>query len=151
MKLAGADVERINASRAAGDQHLRESAGRGAHIETDTARDGDAEAGERVVELDAAARYPGKGRLSHERRIDRDGVGSLAHRSGVRRDKPGRDRSLGLGAAFEQATLDEQDVGALARGHGGIPWDAMYRTSIRLVTSKKCGRSKNFNGLESAD
>src|SRR5260370_36804383 len=109
MTLAAAAVERISAPGAAGDQHLRKSAGRGAHIETDAVRNVDAEAGERVVEFDAAARYPGEGRLSRERRIDRDSVGGLAHRSGVRRDKPVRDRRLSLGAAFEQPTLAEQN------------------------------------------
>jgi len=32
MQLAGADIDRVDAPRAAGDQHLREAAGRGADI-----------------------------------------------------------------------------------------------------------------------
>src|SRR5262249_15952227 len=127
MKLTSADVDRINAPRTAGKEHLRKSAGRGAHIETDAARDGNVKTGERVIELDAAARYPWKGRLSRERCIDRDGFGRLAHRHSVRSDEPGRDRGLGLGPALEQPAFDEQDISALARGH------------LHLLISYLCG------------
>src|SRR6266436_3337205 len=119
MKLAGADIDRIDAARTAGKEHLRKSAGRGADIETDAIRDGDAETGERAIKLDAAPRYPRKGRYGCDRRIDRDRLGRLAHRHGVRRYEAGRDRGLGLGAAFEQAAFDQQDIGALARREGG--------------------------------
>src|SRR5215471_6235752 len=140
VKLAGADVDRINAPRAAGEEHLRKSAGRGTHIETDASGDGDAETGERVVKLDAATRYPWEGRLSRQRGIDRDDVGGLAHRHRVRSNKPGRDRSLCLGPAFEQPTCNEQDVGALARGHLidlilAWPWASRCHCPVKALTS----------------
>src|SRR5215470_9699583 len=140
MQLASADVDRINAPRTASEEHLRKSAGRGAHIKTDAAGDGDAKTGERVVKLDAAARDPWECRLSRERGVDSDDVGRLTHRHGIRSDEPGRDRSLRLGPAFEQPTFNEQNVGALARGHLidlilAWPWASRCHCPVKALTS----------------
>ena len=120
MKLAGPDIDGIDAPRAAREQHVAEAAGGRTDIEADAAGDIDAEAIERGCELDAAARHPGEGGLRAQRRVDGDLIGWLAHRRLVGGDEAGGDRGLRLGAAFEQATLDEQAIGAQARGHGGF-------------------------------
>ena len=79
MKLAAADIDRIDAPRAAREQHLGEAAGRGADIEADAARDIDAEMVERRRKLDAAARHPGmRGLARAALRRSRNLLGRLA-------------------------------------------------------------------------
>jgi hypothetical protein len=126
VQLAGADIDRINKPGAAGDEHVGKSAGGGADVETDPVRHSHAETVERAVELDAAPRHPRKRRQRLKLRIDRDGLRRLAHRYGVRRHQAGGDRRLRLGPAFEQAPLDKQDIGTLAKGHRVVPFSAHH-------------------------
>ena len=58
MKLAASDIDRVDACRAAREQHLGEAAGRGADIETDAPGQLEAEMIERGRELHPAARHP---------------------------------------------------------------------------------------------
>jgi hypothetical protein len=46
--------------------------------------------------------------------VDRDFLGGLAHDDVIGADQTRLNRDLRLGAAFEQATLDQQAIGALA-------------------------------------
>ena len=109
-------------------QHLGEAAGGGADIEADAAARIEAEMIERGGELHPAARDVRMRRRRAQRGIDRDLLRRLAHRRVVGGDQPGRDRGLRLGAAVEQAALDQQAIGALAGAcsslsfrHGGHP------------------------------
>src|SRR5262252_10580292 len=60
MQLIATDIDRVDASRAAFDQDLGEAAGRGADVEAHLAGDVECQTVERMRELDAAARHPGK-------------------------------------------------------------------------------------------
>lgn len=64
--------------------------------------------------------------------VGRDFLRRLAHGDVVRRHQAGGDGGLRLGAAFEQAALDQQAVGALAR-RGHRPLIATVR-AVRLGT-----------------
>ena len=79
----------------------------------------EAEMVERRRELHAAARDVRMRRARAQARVDRDLLGGLAHRRVVGADQAGFDRGLRLGAAFEQAALDQQAIGALAGGSCG--------------------------------
>ena len=53
-----------------------------------------------------------------KRSADRDFLGGFADGDAVGGDEAGGNGVLRLGAAFEQAAFDEQQIRALARGHG---------------------------------
>src|SRR5712691_2227625 len=112
MQLAATDVDRVDAPGSAGEQDLREAAGRGADVETDAARRIEPEMLERGRELDAAARDPGVRGLGANARVDGDFVRWLGDGDVVYGDAAGGDGSLRLGAAFEQAALDEKAIDA---------------------------------------
>ena len=120
MQLLAPDIDRIDAPRAARQQHIGETAGRSAGIETDAARWLEPEMFERGRELQPAARDPWMVWRSDELRIRSDRVGSLAEQDAVRRHVTGRDRGLRPGAALEQAALDKDDIGALARSQARL-------------------------------
>ena len=100
---------------AAREQDLGEAAGRGADIEAERARTDRSRrrrappraSRRRARHTDAAPR-----RRSRPRPRTRSEA--FADRRAVDRHEPGRDRRLGLGAALEQAALDQKKVGALA-------------------------------------
>ncbi len=73
---------------------------------------------ERSRELHAAARHAGVRGLGVQHGVGGDLVRRLGDRHVVRRHQAGGDRGLRLGAALEQAALDEQAVDANACGHG---------------------------------
>ena len=85
-----------------------------ADIERDAALDTNREGIQREGELDAAARDIGMGRRREDLGIGGDGLGRLADGNAARRDQPRGNRLLRPGAALEEATLDEKEVGALA-------------------------------------
>src|SRR5215468_12217358 len=113
-----ADVDRVDAPRAAREQHLGEAAGRGADIEADAAARIEFEMIERGRELHAAARHPRVSRHGVQRCIDRDLVRRPADQDVIGGDEAGRNRSLRLGTAREQAALDQQAIGAQTWRHG---------------------------------
>ena len=57
MQLIAADIDRVDAPRAAREQDLGEAAGRGADVEADAIRHVEREMIERERKLDAAARH----------------------------------------------------------------------------------------------
>src|SRR3954470_13952582 len=73
---------------------------------------------ERAGELHAAARNIGMRGLGQQFGVRRNGLRWLGHQLAVADDQTGFDRGPRAGSAFEQAALDQQNVGALARwGH----------------------------------
>ena len=115
VELAMADVDGVDAPRAARQQHIGEAAGRSADIETIEAMRIEPESVERRRELDAAARDPGMGRA----RCDRARPAATPS-EGLRKTtpstdtRPGLDRRLRAGAARKMAKFDKDDVGAFA-------------------------------------
>ena len=69
MQLAAPDIDRIDAPRAAREQHVGEAAGRSADIEADAPRRIEAEMIERGGELQPAARDPRMLGVGFEHRI----------------------------------------------------------------------------------
>ena len=110
MQLVVPDIDRIDLARAARQQHLGEATGRGPDIEARAPRRIEAEMIERSGELDAAARHERIRRFRAQDRIRRDFRRSLGDRHVVHADEPGLDGRLRLGAALEQAALDQQPV-----------------------------------------
>ncbi len=117
MQLVAADVDRVDPARAARQQHLGEAAGRGADVEADAAGDVEAEPVERMRELDAGARHPRERRLGADDRLGGDLRRRLGDRHVVGGHQPGGDGGLRLGAALEQAALDEQAIDTDAGRH----------------------------------
>src|SRR3546814_16571731 len=76
-ELVGAAVDRIDARRAAAEQHVGEPPGRRPDIDRDRARHLPAEMVEPVRELDPPARPP---RRSDERRVGNEGVSKCRYR-----------------------------------------------------------------------
>jgi len=91
---------------------------RGADIETYLAGRIEAEVVERRRQLHAAARHKRMRGLSAQDGVGRKLQRSLGDRRLVGHDQAGLDRSLRLGAAFEQAPLDQQAINAHAFCHG---------------------------------
>jgi len=146
MKLAGADVDRVDAPRAAGEKHLVNPPVEAPHQE-DRSATATAKTGERAIKLDAAPRYPRKSRCGRERRIDRDSSRTRCARAAVRRYQAPPQSRPGLGAALEHAAFDEKDIGALARWgrrsgfHSIAPYPA--RSVAQMSVSKiRTGPSK---------
>ncbi len=110
MQLSAADIERIDAPRAAREQNLGKSAGRCADVEADAARGIEPEMIERRRQLDPAAGDEGMRRLRAQHGIDGDFVRRLGDDGFIRRHPAGRNGSLRLGAAFEQTALDEETI-----------------------------------------
>jgi hypothetical protein len=114
MQLTAPDIDGVDPARAPRQENLRETAGRGAQIETRQAPRIDPEAVEPGLELEPAARHPRVRRLRGD-----DGTGverfrCLAHGRAIRRDETGLDGGLRLGAAIEESSFDEKEIGALA-------------------------------------
>src|SRR4051812_3798830 len=117
MQLPMPDIDRVDTFCATRQQDLREAAGRSAEVETSAALNRETEMIERSRQLHAAARHPGMRRGGAQHAIDRQRIRWLADWLVVGRYEAGRNRRLGLGAAVEQAALDEQKVSALAYTH----------------------------------
>ena len=76
---------------------------------------------QRAGKLDAAARHVGVRGLGLQHGVGRNGLGRFCDLPVVGRHETRRDGGLRTRAALEQATLDQQDIGAFAgRGHGSI-------------------------------
>ena len=112
VELPVADVDGDDAPRPALQQDVGEAAGRGADVEAGEARGIEGEGVERGGELEAPARNVRMGRLRLDRRTVADLGRGFAQNLAVDPDEPGGDRRLGAGAAREEASLDEGDVGA---------------------------------------
>ena len=119
MQLIAADVDRVDASRAAQSQNFGEAAGRGADIEADTPRHVEMKTIERGCKLDAAARHVGMlGRGGDDGR-GRNCLRCLAHQHAVGGHQARGNRGLGAGAALEQAARDQKAICAFSGGHDG--------------------------------
>jgi hypothetical protein len=75
---------------------------------------------ERSGELDAAARHIGVLWCCGELGARRNFVRGFSYHHAVGMHEAGGDGRLRLGAAVEQAALDEQAIGAHARAHAGL-------------------------------
>jgi hypothetical protein len=135
MQLPASHINRVEVLGAALQQNLRETAGGSADIEANTVAWIEAKMIERRRELHPAARDVRIRRCRAQVRIHRDRLRRLAHSDVIGDDQPGRDRGLRLGAAVEQAALDQQSIGALAVGH-----------SRSVVMPRKSGASSNRRG-----
>src|SRR5439155_17787573 len=106
---------------AVGEQHLGETAGRCANVETDMTLDFDRILLQRTRQFDAAARDIGVRGLRLQHGISGDALGRLHDPLVIGRDETRFDRGLRPGPGFEQAALDQQCVRALAgRGHAPL-------------------------------
>ena len=80
-------------------------------------------------EFQPAPRHPRMVRRRFKPRVRSDGVGRLAEQDAVGRHVTGRDRGLRPGAALEQAALDKNDIGALARDQARLMTPIFSRPS----------------------
>ena len=112
-------------SGAACQQDLGKAAGRGADVEADAAarikHRIEAEVIERGRELHPAARYVRVRRLRAQDRIGGDFLRRLRDDNVVRRHAAGGNSGLRLGAALEQAAIDEQPIDANTASHACAP------------------------------
>jgi hypothetical protein len=77
---------------------------------------------ERVRKLDPAPRHPGMLLAPHlQRSIVRERLPRLFDLALAREDKPGQDQGLRLGAALDQAAVDEHLIGAGFRHPPSLP------------------------------
>jgi hypothetical protein len=108
-----ADVDGMDPSRAAGQQHLAEAAGRGADIETDGAARVDGEVVQGMGQLDPATRHPGMVLAGQpQRAVAQQNLGGLAQFPAFGLDQAGSDQRLRPGPALGQPANDEKLVGA---------------------------------------
>jgi hypothetical protein len=126
VELAMTDIDGVDESRAAREQHVGESAGRGANIEAIEAARMKPESVERRGELDAAPRDPRVRRLGLDDRAGRYCLRRLAQCDPIGPDETGLDGGLRARAALKIAAFDQCDIGALAHGpnaaSGGVGW-----------------------------
>ena len=116
MQLAVADIDGKYEAGAVRQQHLGKAAGGCADVEADMIFDLDRVLLQRAGQLDAAARHQGMRRLRLQRRVGGECLRRLQDRLVIGGDKAGFDRGLRPRTAFEQAALDQQQIGALAGG-----------------------------------
>ena len=119
MQLIAADVDRVDALRAAQNQNFGEAAGRGADVEADAPGHVEMKMIERGCKLDAAARHIRMLGRGGDDRGGRNCLRRLAHRHAVGGHQARGNRGLGAGAAFEQAARDQQPICAFSGGHDG--------------------------------
>ena len=135
-ELAAADVEGVDASRAALQQDVGEAARRGADVEGDQARRIDLEGVERGGQLVAAAADVRVRLGDRDRRVRGDQVARLAvvpRRVALPHpDRAGQHQRLGTAARLGQAALDQQLVEADARGLRGSRGTGRRRGLTRL-------------------
>jgi hypothetical protein len=113
-----ADVDRVDARRAALEQAVREPAGRGADVEAHAARGVDGERVERGRQLDAAARDVGMRRSGDlDLGVLRHGDARLVGAPAGDGDRAREDHRLRLLAGRSEAAQDEQAVEAQLHDH----------------------------------
>jgi hypothetical protein len=108
VQLTAPDIDGMDATGVAFQQHLRKSAGRSADIETEAAGRIEAEMVQRRRQFDPAARNVRMCRRGADGCIDRDLVRRLANDGIPGVNEAGFDCRLGLGAAVEQAALSRR-------------------------------------------
>src|ERR1700720_3088129 len=135
VQLLAADIDGIDAARAAGEEDVAESARRCTNVETDAIARIELEVLERRCQLDAAARHPGMLRLGGERRIGCDLLRWLCDDYGIGCDPSGHDGSLSFCAAVEHAALDQQTVDAHAISHVASTHNSSWPGLSRPSTS----------------
>src|SRR5262245_22457894 len=119
MQLGTTDVYGVDAPCPALKQELCKPAGRRTDIQADTPFWVKCEMVEGGGKLNAASRDVWVRRTGTKNRVGCQFLGCFSYRPVVGEYKPGFNRGLGLGAAFEWSALDEQAVNALARrAHG---------------------------------
>ena len=115
-KLVGAAVDREDVRRATGQQHVGESAGRGADVDRHRAGHVPAEVVEAVRQLDAAARHPRMvTALDGQRCIDSKDLPCLFDLAVTDIDQAREDQRLRPGPAFGESEFDKPLVGARLR------------------------------------
>jgi hypothetical protein len=119
VQLPAPHIDGIDARSTTLDQHLRESAGRRSHVETNAPFRVEAEMIERSSQFQAAARYIRMRRASVDLSGGVDFVAWFPNADAVRSHQPGGNRVLCLGTALEEAAVDEYTIGALL-GHSQI-------------------------------
>ena len=115
-ELRAADINGVNPDCAARQQHVGETAGRGADIERERAAGIGGEMVEREGKLQPAARYPGMVAAGErERGVLVERCAGLVDPAASGTDEAGQDQRLRLGPAFREPLLDQQLVGPALR------------------------------------
>ncbi len=136
-QLVGADVDRIDAGRAAGQQHIGEAAGRASDIERDGGSHVDREMVEPVGQLDPAARHPRMiAALDRQRGVVGEQIPRLGHSAVTGIDGARKDQRLCAGPAFGEALGEEEQVGA---GPGHSSHEVRRSRPSRLRPRGHCG------------
>src|SRR5262245_955299 len=117
MQLRTTDVYGVDTPCPTLEQKLRKPAGRRTDIQADTFFRVKGKIVESGSKLDAASRDVRVSGAGTKDRVSRQFVRCFSYRPVIGEYKPGFNRGLGLGAAFEQAALDEKTIGALASGN----------------------------------
>ena len=116
-----AHINGVHARRTMGQQHIGESAGRRADVQAGQPLRREAERGERMIQLEPAARHPGVILPTNLKwRVGCQLVTSLGHPPVAGEHLARQDQRLGTGAALGKAALGQQDVGALAGQGWGL-------------------------------
>src|SRR5438874_6719297 len=110
MQLLVPDIDGIDTARTALEQHVGKTTSRRADVETDTVPGVDLRMIESGCELHAATRDVRVGGCRAQNCVEWKLQGSLGDDRIVSGHKARGDRRLRLGAAFEQAALDEQQI-----------------------------------------
>ena len=117
-KLAMPDIHRMHPRRAMRQQHIREAAGRGAHVQADTPRRRQGEMPQRVLQLDAAARHPGVVLATHLQRCGiRQEVARLGNPALAGKHFARQNQRLGARPAFGQAAVQQELIGTALPAH----------------------------------
>ena len=116
MKLVAPDIHGEHGCGAPFQADLREPARGGAQVQHGAALDRYRPQAQGVIELHAAAPHPRMGGGAGEHRVLVEHVGGLGDHLAVGGDRSGLDGGAGLGAAVEQPSRHQEQVGALA-GH----------------------------------
>lgn len=114
MELVAADVDGDDVAGATTQQHVGKAAGGGADVEAGATGWRNSSRVQGVGEFYAAARNIGMCRKGIEGGCAVNGFGRLFHGPSIRMDQTGHDGRLGLGAAVEQAALDQEEIGSKA-------------------------------------
>ena len=144
MELTVADVEGVNPRRASREKHVRESARRGAEVETDPPLRLDPEMRQAEVQLHASARNPGMlGLPDFDLGVLRDRRSRFDPLAPNDRNPAREDERLGPRARFGEPALHEDDVQPLLQMvtttfRTSPPWRASAKASAARASGTRC-------------
>ncbi len=141
------DIDGIDASRAALQQHVGEAAGRGADVEGDGTGGVDAEMVERMGELDAAARHPGMiAPAQFERRFGGDADARLVEPAIAAPHRAGENQRLRLGAAVGKAALDQERIKPQFAAHPAFSAARRFHAGRGTAPENRARRTASGDG-----